>query len=69
MRATKADDNSDDTSLEAWLDESYFDGERPVDLTKDDIAQLCKIVRKLLIFEPSSRTSASAILEDPWFTG
>jgi hypothetical protein len=68
MKDNKVGDDSEVITLEAWLDESYFDGERPVDLTREDIAQFCRIVRKLLFFEPSSRTPALAISEDPWFT-
>jgi hypothetical protein len=68
MKGNEGDDDSEVVSLEAWLDESYFDGARPEDLTKDEVVEFCKILRKLLFFEPSSRTLASAILEDPWFS-
>jgi hypothetical protein len=68
MKGSEGDDDSDVVSLETWLDESYFDGERPVDFTKDEVVAFCKILRKLLFFEPSSRAPASAILEDPWFS-
>jgi hypothetical protein len=68
MKGDEANFDSGIESLEACLDESYFDGERPANLTKEEIAQFCEIVRKLLIFEPSSRTPASVISQDPWFT-
>ncbi|KAF1821332.1 serine protein kinase [Dissoconium aciculare CBS 342.82] len=67
MRTSAAHNDDDDISLETWLEESYFDGQRPVDLTKNEIVQFCKIVRRLLLFEPSSRASAAEIAQDPWF--
>lgn len=54
-------------TLQQWLDESYFDGERKEDLTRDDIVKLGQIIGRLLRFEPSSRASAREILNDDWF--
>ncbi|KAJ9203259.1 hypothetical protein DTO164E3_2730 [Paecilomyces variotii] len=56
-------------SLQEWLEDMYFDGERKEDLTKEDIAKLAQIIGKLLRFEPSTRASAREILGDPWFNG
>lgn len=56
-------------SLQQWLEDMYFDGERKEDLTKEDIAKLAQIIGKLLRFEPSTRASAKEILDDPWFNG
>jgi serine/threonine protein kinase len=67
MRTCATYDDDDDISLEAWLEESYFDGQRPVDLTKNENMQFCKILRRLLLFEPTSRASAAEIAQDPWF--
>ncbi|GKZ23005.1 hypothetical protein AbraIFM66951_001235 [Aspergillus brasiliensis] len=53
--------------LQEWLEEMYFDGERREDLTRDDIARLGRIIRKLLRFEPAARASVEEILNDPWF--
>ena len=53
--------------LQKWLEETYFDGERKEDLTREDIVQLGQIIGRLLCFEPSARASAREILNDPWF--
>ncbi|PWY63810.1 kinase-like protein [Aspergillus eucalypticola CBS 122712] len=53
--------------LQEWLEEMYFDGERKEDLSKDDIVELGRIIRKLLQFEPGARASVEEILNDPWF--
>ena len=55
------------STLQEWLEEMYFDGERKEDLTKEDIVKLGQIIRRLLRFEPSSRASVKDILDDPWF--
>jgi hypothetical protein len=54
------------STLQEWLEEMYFDGERKEDLTKEDIVKLGQIIGKLLRFEPS-RASVRDILNDPWF--
>lgn len=54
-------------SLQEWLEETYFDGARKEDFTREDIAKVGALVRRLLQFEPSTRTSAQEILQDPWF--
>ncbi|BCS07329.1 hypothetical protein ALUC_11710A [Aspergillus luchuensis] len=53
--------------LQEWLEEMYFDGERKEDMTRDDIVELGRIIRKLLRFEPGARASVEEILNDPWF--
>ncbi|GLB05557.1 hypothetical protein AtubIFM57258_000846 [Aspergillus tubingensis] len=53
--------------LQEWLEEMYFDGERKEDLSKDDIVELGRIIRKLLRFEPGARASVEEILDEPWF--
>lgn len=55
-------------TLQEWLEEMYFDGERKETLTQEDIAKLGKIIGRLLRFEPSSRASAREILNDPWLS-
>jgi len=54
-------------TLQGWLEEMYFDGERNEDLTREDMVKVGELVRKMLRFEPSSRASAREILQDPWF--
>ncbi|KAF9893864.1 hypothetical protein FE257_010034 [Aspergillus nanangensis] len=54
-------------NLKDWLEEVYFDGMQSADLTREDIARLGNIIGRLLCFEPSARTSARQVLDDPWF--
>lgn len=54
-------------TLQQWLEEVYFDDERRPEFTKQDIAHVSRLVGRLLKFEPSSRTLARELLEDPWF--
>ncbi|KAF1842922.1 serine protein kinase [Cucurbitaria berberidis CBS 394.84] len=54
-------------TLQGWLEEMYFDGERNEDLTREDILKVGELVQRLLRFEPSARASAYEILQDPWF--
>ncbi|OCL14021.1 hypothetical protein AOQ84DRAFT_394724 [Glonium stellatum] len=56
-------------TLQEWLEEIYFDGERNKDLTREDILKVGELVRRMLRFEPSMRASARDILQDPWFKG
>jgi serine/threonine-protein kinase SRPK3 len=60
-------EESSDYTLQGWLEEMYFDGERNEDLTREDIVKVGELVRKMLWFEPSSRASTREILQDPWF--
>lgn len=64
------DDDDDDYSpptLQERLEEVYFDTDRRCELTKEDAAKIGEIVRRLLRFEPASRSSAKDIANDPWF--
>jgi serine/threonine-protein kinase SRPK3 len=54
-------------NLQEWLEETYFDGLRNEDLTREDIIRVGALVLRLLRFEPSTRASAQETLEDPWF--
>ncbi|GKZ76988.1 hypothetical protein AnigIFM56816_009097 [Aspergillus niger] len=53
--------------LQEWLEEMYFDGERKEELTRENIMELGRMIRKLLRFEPAARASLKEILNDPWF--
>ena len=55
-----------ENSLQEWLEETYFDGLRKEDLTREDIVKVGALVRRLLRFESSTRASAQEILGDPW---
>ncbi|KAF2492953.1 kinase-like protein [Lophium mytilinum] len=56
-----------ENNLQEWLEETYFDGVRKEDLTREDIIKVGTLVSRLLRFEPSTRASAQEILQDPWF--
>lgn len=56
-------------TLQEWLEEMYYNGERNEDLTREDILKVGELVRGMLRLEPSTRTSARDILQDPWFKG
>ncbi|KAH8762696.1 hypothetical protein F5882DRAFT_477151 [Hyaloscypha sp. PMI_1271] len=56
-------------TLQEWLEEMYFDGERNDDLTQEDILKEGKLVRSMLQFEPSKRASVKEMLQDSWFKG
>jgi serine/threonine-protein kinase SRPK3 len=55
-----------ENDLQEWLEETYFDGVRREDLTREEISQVGALVRSLLRFEPSTRASAQEVLQDPW---
>lgn len=44
-----------ENSLQEWLEETYFDGVREEELTKDEIAKVGALVYRLLRSEPSKR--------------
>jgi serine/threonine-protein kinase SRPK3 len=56
-----------ENNLQEWLVETYFNGVREENLTREDIAKVGALVLRLLRFEPSTRASAQEILQDPWF--
>jgi serine/threonine-protein kinase SRPK3 len=55
-----------ENTLQEWLEETYFDGVRKEDFTREDIVKVSALVRRLLRFEPSTRASAQEVLHDPW---
>lgn len=54
-------------SLQGWVEELYFDGERGDGLSRGDILRVGALVRRMLWFEPRARASAREILQDSWF--
>lgn len=66
MDNTRTGDRTEN-NFQAWLEESYFDGVRREDFTREEIVKVGALVSKMLRFESSTRTSAQKILEDPWF--
>lgn len=56
-------------TLQQWLEEMYFDGERNSELTQEDILKVGKLVQSMLQFEHLKRASAKEILRNSWFNG
>lgn len=64
----KSLDESDPTSsLQEWLEEMYFDGERRADLSREDILHVGALIRSMLRMETSARASAKEVVQDAWF--
>lgn len=57
----------DRLTLQQWLEELYFDDEKTVELTRKDITELGALLQRLLRFDPSARSTASAIVKQGWF--
>lgn len=53
-------------ALQQWLEEVYFDENKRAELSPEDVRELGKVIRKMLRFEPSSRSTASRLLENAW---
>lgn len=54
-------------TLQEWLEEVYFDGEKDQSLSREDIKAAGDLIRRLLHFEPSKRISSREALDHPWF--
>jgi serine/threonine-protein kinase SRPK3 len=66
MKGTLSD-NSSTCSLQDWLEEMYFDGERREDISREDIVRVGMLIGSMLRMEPSARASAKAVIQDAWF--
>jgi serine/threonine-protein kinase SRPK3 len=64
---TTLSDNSSTCSLQDWLKEMYFDGERREDMSREDILRVGVLIGSMLRMEPSARASAKAVVQDAWF--
>jgi len=60
-------DNSSTCSLQDWLEEMYFDGERREDISREDIVRVGVLIGSMLRMGPSNRASAKAVVQDAWF--
>ncbi|KAL5115643.1 hypothetical protein ACEQ8H_006442 [Pleosporales sp. CAS-2024a] len=67
MQGTLSSDNRDTCSLQDWLEEMYFDGERREDMSRQDIVRVGLLIASILRMEPSARAPAKAVLQDAWF--
>jgi serine/threonine-protein kinase SRPK3 len=59
--------NSSTCSLQDWLEEMYFDGERREDMSREDIVQVGVLIGSMLRMEPSTRAPAEVVVQDAWF--
>ncbi|KAF4977038.1 hypothetical protein FZEAL_6400 [Fusarium zealandicum] len=57
----------DSYALHEWLEEIYLNDDKHADFTQEDIAEVGKLISRMLKFEPSLRATASDILTDSWF--
>ncbi|EON65280.1 CMGC/SRPK protein kinase [Coniosporium apollinis CBS 100218] len=57
----------DGLTLQLWLEEVYFDDEKTADFTREDIRELGALLRKLLRFQPTARSTTTQVLKDDWF--
>ncbi|KAG9936620.1 kinase-like protein, partial [Aureobasidium melanogenum] len=54
-------------NLEQWLDLAYFDDGKRLDFTREDIKQVGRMIRGLLQWCPSARSSVAEVLSSGWF--
>ena len=66
MNRTSSDWSST-CSLQDWLEQMYFDGERREDMSREDILRVGLLIRSMLRMEPSARASAKDVVQDAWF--
>jgi hypothetical protein len=55
---TDGDPQDVSPSLQEWLEELYFDSDRPSEFTKKEIKEIGELIRNLMRLEPSERISA-----------
>ena len=67
MKETSSD-NSPACSLQDWLEEMYFDGERREDMSREDIMRVGVLIGSMLQMEPTARAPARAVIRDAWFS-
>jgi serine/threonine-protein kinase SRPK3 len=60
-------DHSFTCSLQDWLEEMYFDGERREDMSREDVVLVGRLIGSMLRMEPSARAPAKAVVQDAWF--
>ena len=54
-------------TLQGWLEEVYFDDDKQIGFTREEIAGAARLIARLLKFEPSRRATAGDVLSDAWF--
>ncbi|KAL8658697.1 MAG: hypothetical protein Q9202_007474 [Teloschistes flavicans] len=65
--AAKAVELGQNSPLQEWLEEVYFNAQKDQSLSRNDIEAAGNLIRRFIQFEPSERISAREALEDPWF--
>ncbi|EMT62640.1 Serine/threonine-protein kinase SKY1 [Fusarium odoratissimum] len=53
--------------LQSWMEEVYFDNNKHLEFTRDELRAIAKLIARLMRFEPSTRATPSELLADPWF--
>ncbi|KEQ93398.1 hypothetical protein AUEXF2481DRAFT_31413 [Aureobasidium subglaciale EXF-2481] len=53
-------------TLEEWLELCYFDAEKSPDLSRHEVAEFGRFVKKLIQWQPSARPSLPNVLLDDW---
>lgn len=60
-------DDIDGGSLTDWLCEVYFNSERRLDFTEENIRRLGDLLTKMMCYQPEQRLSTQDILSHEWF--
>ncbi|EWZ96953.1 CMGC/SRPK protein kinase [Fusarium oxysporum f. sp. lycopersici MN25] len=63
----EASQEKDDWTLQSWMEEVYFDDDKPPEFTRREIRVVAKLIARLMRFEPSTRATPSELLADSWF--
>lgn len=63
----EASQEKDDWMLQSWMEEVYFDNDKPPEFTRREIRAVAKLIARLMRFEPSTRATPSELLADSWF--
>jgi endogenous inhibitor of DNA gyrase (YacG/DUF329 family) len=58
-----------ETTLQEWLEETYFAEEKTAEFTEAEIFILGAVIQKMLKLDPSDRCEARDILMEEWFDG
>ncbi|KAK7578560.1 hypothetical protein V3481_014403 [Fusarium oxysporum f. sp. vasinfectum] len=53
--------------LQSWMEEVYFDDNKHLEFTRDELRAIAKLIARLMRFEPSTRATPSELLADSWF--
>ena len=60
-------DSDPTSSLQEWLEELYFDGERREDMSREDILRVGALIGSMLRMERSATALVKDVVQDAWF--